>query len=97
MPLIKDIDFQALLADQAFDVDGLRIELVARGVPAVIPPKANRKQAITGDFDMYRWRHLIENFFCKLKACRRIATRYEKTDESFAAMIYRVDSAIALR
>jgi transposase len=31
---------------------------------------------------------LIENFFCKLKEFKRIAMRYEKTDQSFAAMIY---------
>jgi transposase len=46
---------------------------------------------------MYRWRHLVENFFCTLKAFRRIATRYDKTDESFAAMIHLAGSAIALR
>ena len=46
---------------------------------------------------MYKWRHLIENFFCTLKQFRRIATRYEKTDESFAAMIYLTSATIALR
>jgi transposase len=96
-PLIKDIDFEALLADKAFDIDWLRAELDNRGAQAVIPPKANRTQAIAGDFHRYRWRHLIENFFCKLKAFRRIATRYEKTDTSFSAMIYLVGSTIALR
>jgi len=96
-PLIADLDCAALLADKAFDVDWLRAELDKRGVQAVIPPKANRKQPIACDFHMYRWRHLIENFFCTLKAFRRIATRYDKTDESFAAMIHLVGSAIALR
>jgi len=32
-------------------------------------------------------RHLVENFFCAIKTFRRIATRYEKTDTCFAAMI----------
>ena len=36
---------------------------------------------------MYKWRHLIENFFCKLKEFKRIAMRADRTDESFAAMI----------
>jgi transposase len=63
----------------------------------VIPPKANRRQPIACDFHMYRWRHLVENVFCCLKAFRRIATRYDKTDESFAAVIPLVGSAIALR
>lgn len=96
-PLIEDIDFAALLADKAFDIDWLRAELNDRGATAVIPPKANRMQSIPCDFHMYRWRHLIENCFCSLKAFRRIATRYDKTDESFTAMIHLVGSALALR
>ena len=78
--LIKDIAFEALLADKAFDSDSLRAKLDKRGALAVIPPKSNRKQPIPCDFHIYRWRHLVENFFCKIKAVRTIATRYEKTD-----------------
>ena len=37
---------------------------------------------------MYKWRHLIENFFGKLKEFKRIAMRADKTDQSFQAMIY---------
>ena len=96
-PLIKDIEFGALLADKAFDNDWLRAELDKRGAIAVIPPKANRARRISCDFEMYKWRHLVENFFCKLKEFRRIATRYEKTDESFRAMIHLVGSQLAIR
>ena len=46
----------------------------SRGV-AVIPPKADRVRSIPCDFAMYKWRHLVENFFCDLKQFRRIATR----------------------
>ncbi|HME86044.1 MAG TPA: hypothetical protein VKG91_16245 [Roseiarcus sp.] len=38
---------------------------------------------------------MIETFFCKLKEFRRIATRYEKTDASYSAMIHLVGSALA--
>lgn len=86
-PLISDLEFGALLADKAFDSDWLRTELDRRGVMAVIPPKANRKQPLPCDFEMYKWRHLVENFFATLKQFRRIATRYDKTDTSFHAMI----------
>jgi transposase len=96
-PLIKDVDFQALLADKAFDLDWIRAELTDRGATAVIPPLASRARRIPCDYHAYKWRHLIENFFCKLKAFRRIATRYDKTDTSFAAMIHLVAAAIALR
>jgi transposase len=96
-PLIQDLDFAALLADKAFDIDWLRAELDERGATAVIPPKANRTQPIPCDFHMYGWRHLVENFFCKLKEFRRIATRYDQTDDSFRAMIHLAATAIALR
>jgi len=96
-PLIEAIEFEALLADKAFDIDWLRAELDNRGAQAIIPPKANRQQAIACDFHMYRWRQLIENFFCKLKAFRHIATRYDKTDESFSAMIHLAGTALAIR
>ena len=86
-PLIQDVEFDMFLGDKAFDADWLRTELNERGAAAVIPPKSNRKQKIECDFHAYRWRYLVENFFCSLTAFRRIATRYEKTDQSYRAMI----------
>ncbi len=95
-PLIEGIAFDASLGDKAFDNDGLRAELDRRGASAV-PPKADRARQISCDFDMYKWRHLVENFFCDLKQFRRIATRYEKTDESYAAMIHLAGTRFALK
>jgi hypothetical protein len=63
----------------------------------VIPPKANRRAAISCDRDMYRWRHLIENAFAKLKEFRAVATRYDKTDTSYAATIHLAAIVIASR
>jgi transposase len=96
-PLISDVAFDALLADKAFDNNWLRAELNDRSAIAVIPPKATRKEAIDCDFEMHKWRHLIENLFCKPKEFRTIATRYEKNDESYTAMIHLVGAAIAVR
>jgi transposase len=96
-PLLEGIALEALIADKGFDNDRLRHELDARGTLAVIPPKADRARAIPCDFAMYRWRHLIENFFCALKQFRRIATRYDKTDQSFTAMIHLAATALALK
>jgi transposase len=96
-PLLDGIQIGALIADKGFDTDALRQELDARGATAVIPPKSNRARQIACDFAMYRWRHLVENFFCDLKQFRRIATRYDKTDLSFSAMIYLAASFMALK
>jgi transposase len=40
------------------------------------------------DAELYKWRHLIENYFCKLKEFKRIAMRADKIDASFSAFIY---------
>ena len=56
-------------------------------VEAVIPPKSNRRFPAEFDRDTCKWRHLIENFFGKLKEYRGIATRCCKTDTSFTAFI----------
>ena len=96
-PLLEGIEIQALIADKAFDNDAIRSELHARGATAIIPPKADRARRIPCDFAMYRWRHLVENFFCRLKEFRRTATRYDKTDNSFAAMITVAAILLALK
>lgn len=84
-PLIGGINFDALLADKAFDANWLLKELDDRGATAVIPPKANRLVQRAFDKAMYAWRHLVENYFSKIKEFRAIATRYDKTDTSYAA------------
>ena len=73
-PLIHEISFGALLADKAFDADWLLQDLDERGATAVIPPKANRKVQRDYDAHMYKWHHLVENYFAKIKEFREIAT-----------------------
>jgi transposase len=96
-PLITDIEFAALIADKAFDNNALRTELIERSALAVIPSKGDRKVSIPHDVEMYKWRHLVENCFQRLKEFRRIATRYDKTDTSFAAALNLVAAFLALR
>ena len=54
----------------------------------MIPSKRNRKSPRTYDKELYKERHLIENFFAKLKQFRAIATRYDKTARNFLQAIY---------
>jgi transposase len=96
-PLIEGVSFDALLGDKAFDADWLRGELNDRGAAAVIPPRSNRKVIIDYDTEMDRWRHLVENYFAKLKEFRSIARRYHKTAESFSANINLAAALIAAR
>ena len=96
-PLIDGIAFDALIADKAFDSNSIIAELDTRGAKAVISQHPRRAQPLRIDEEMYKWRHLIENFFCKLKEFKRIAMRTDKTDTSFAANIYLVAAVIHSR
>ncbi len=87
-PLIKDIEFGGLIADKAFDSNWIIEDMNERGAQIVISQHLRRIQPLDIDKEIYKWRHLIENFFCKLKEFKRIALRSDKTDESFKAMIY---------
>lgn len=85
--LIDGLGAGHLLADRAFDADWLRQTLYGQDITPVIPPRRGRKPPATYDEEMYKWRHLVENFFQKIKDYRGIATRYCKTDTSFTAFI----------
>jgi transposase len=96
-PLIHGISFDALIADKAFDSNSLIAELDARGARIVIAQHPRRTKPLKVDAEMYKWRHLIENFFCKLKEFKRIALRADKTDQSFAAIIHLAAAVINSR
>jgi transposase len=86
-----------LIADKAYDADARVLQpLEARGVEAVIPPKADRLTPRNYDAERYKNRHLVENFFLKLKHFRAIATRYDKTKRNFLAAIYLAATTIWL-
>ncbi len=87
-PLIRDIELGGLIGDKAFDANWITNELNERGAKIVISQMPQRTAALEIDRDIYKWRRLIENFFCKLKDYKRIALRSDKTDQSFTAMIH---------
>lgn len=95
--LIERLCADHLLADRAFDADWLRSALNKQDITPVIPPKSNRRFPATFDKETYKWRHLIENYFGKLKENRGIALRSCKTDQSFAAFISLAATIIQLR
>lgn len=95
--LIEDVEFGALLADKDFDSNAIIAELDERGATVVISQHPRRIAPRQIDTEIYKWRHLIENFFCKLKEFKRIAMRACKTDHSFKAMIYLAAAIISSR
>ena len=95
--LLPDLAAHMLIADKAFDAEERVLKPLERaGKTAVIPPKGNRKEPRPYDKDLYKARHLIENFFAKLKQFRAIATRYDKRATHFLAAIHLASSVIWL-
>jgi len=95
--LLPHMKADTVLGDKAFDADERVIEpLLAAGKTPVIPPRRSRKTRRNFDKEMYKARHLIENFVCKLKQFRAIATRYDKTARNFLAGIHLAASVILL-
>lgn len=78
---------QYVLADKGYDSDAIVSCIKRMGAKAVIPPKSNRVVQRSYDSHLYKARHAIENLFAKLKQYRSLATRYDKTQRNYAAMV----------
>lgn len=76
-----------MIADKGYDADALVKRIEAGGAEAIIPSRSNRLAPREYDRHRYQARNLVERFFNALKQFRRIATRYEKLDVNFLAMV----------
>lgn len=95
--LLQDTQAATVIADKAYDAQARVIEpLLAAGKAIVIPPRSTRKEQRDYDRHLYKARHLIENFFAKLKQYRCIATRYDKTARNFLGAIHLVATVVWL-
>ena len=87
--LLKDTQAGTVIADKAYDAQARVIKpLQLAGKAVVIPPISSRKHQRSHDRHLYKARHLIENFFARLKQYRTIATRYDKTARNFLGAIH---------
>ncbi len=92
-----EIQSEIVIADKAFSAEErviLPLRKIGKGI--VIPSKAKAKEPREYDKHLYKSRHLIENFFAKLKQYRGIATRYDKTARNFLCAVYLAASVIWL-
>ncbi len=95
--LLPEVAAETVIADKGYDAEArVLAPLREAGKAAVIPPKRNRTEQREYDRDLYEARHLIENFFCKLKQYRAIATRSDQTARNFLAAVYLAATVILL-
>jgi len=96
--MLGDIgDGQILLADSAYDSDRMRESLKERGAWANVKPMPTRVRVPAFSRFLYRSRNVVERFFNKLKHFRAVATRYEKHDANFLALVKLASIRIWLR
>jgi transposase len=88
---------QILLADRAYDSDALRQDVASQGAWANIKPMPGRVRIPAFSAFLYRYRNLVERFFSKLKHFRAIATRFEKHDANYLALIKLASARIWMR
>nr|VFJ95967.1 MAG: Transposase [Candidatus Kentron sp. H] len=77
-----------VIADKGYDSEELRQRIIEKKSIPVIPRKSNSTIG-NGDMDwgLYKYRHLVENLFARLKHFRAITTRYDKLKRNYKAML----------
>ncbi len=81
-------DAKAIIADKGYDSECIREQITKKGAQAVIPRKRNSlKGNADMDWGLYRYRHLVENAFARLKQYRAVATRYDKLKRNYESMV----------
>ena len=85
--LVEKAQGRNFIADKGYDANHVIEAVEQKHMTAVIPSTATRKIRRRIDGHLYKERHLVENFFCKIKRYRRVATRYEKTAENFLGFV----------
>ena len=86
-PLLEGIPARQVVADKGYDAKDLIDLIHRRAAKANIPARAGNTYPRDFDAHDYKARNLVERFFNRIKHFRRIATRYEKLDVRYAAML----------
>jgi transposase len=86
-----------LVGDAGCDADSARERLLGRGVLPVIAPNPVRKEPPPLRRDLYRLRNRVERSVGRPKQFRAVATRYDKTAESFLAFVHLACTRVRLR
>lgn len=94
--MMEEIPAEILVADKGYDSDEFRQWLIERGIIPCIPSRSNRKHPHAYSERTYRKRHLVENFFERIKNFRRVATRYDKLAETFLGFVCLAATLVSL-
>ena len=79
---------KVIIADRGYDSDKIRQNMEAQRTATVIPMRKSRKVTVDVDRYIYAMRNRVERCFNKLKNFRRLATRYDKSRDSYLGFVH---------
>lgn len=88
MEALGELTDKVVLADKGYDSDELRKLIREAGGVANIPGRKNRKEEVFYIKEVGKRRHVVENYFCRIKRYRRISTRYDQLPETFKSFVF---------
>ena len=94
--MAEEIPGAMLVADKGYDSDAFRQWLLERGIKPCIPPRSNRRNPSPYSKPSYRRRHVVENFFERIKNFRRVSTRYDKLAETYLGFVCLASTIVAM-
>jgi transposase len=86
--LLANARGKALIGDSGYDSNAFRASVRERGMLPVINSKPERPRALPKRRALFAKRYLVELFFHGLKRFRAVATRYDKTSQSFLGLVH---------
>ena len=84
---LENVEGKIVLGDKAYDCARLRSFVRENGGLDNMPNKANRVSEYICVKSVGKIRHLVENYFCRIKRFRRVNTRYDKLPETCMAFV----------
>lgn len=72
-----------IVGDKGYDSQAIRQAACRSGSHSCIPRRSGSKEPAPFHKGYYRKRHHVENFFQRIKRCRRVSTRYDKLADVF--------------
>ena len=78
-----------VIADKGYDSQSIRdfVTEQMNGKTVIPRRKDNTKKNKGMDWSLYKYRHLVENAFARIKHFRAISTRYDKLERNYSSMV----------
>tara|TARA_Y100000590_G_C15423262_1_gene902222 strand:+ start:286 stop:852 length:567 start_codon:yes stop_codon:yes gene_type:complete len=98
LEIAEKVEGENFIGDKGYDSKAIRESAQAKGIQPQIPTKKNSKKPNPNfDRQLYKYRHLVENLFARLKHFRSVATRFEKLARNYKSILYLACSLIWIK